>query len=121
MSKRINSCTKGKVGEREVRDMFRAAGFEARRGRQYSGSPDSPDVVTSLDKDFHVEAKRVEKLQIDKAMAQALRDKGPDQMPLVFHRKNRTKWLVTLQADDLIWILTQLYPCYPTPSTPDYT
>ena len=39
------------------RDMFREAGFEARRGQQFSGGTDSPDVVVTALPDFHWEIK----------------------------------------------------------------
>jgi len=115
----INSCQKGKVGEREVRDLFRAAGFEARRGKQYAGHEDAPDVVTSLDDILHVESKWVENLAVHKAVEQAKRDSGKNQMPVVFHRKNRTEWLVTVTAVDFLSLLVLLYPdrCNTTPST----
>jgi hypothetical protein len=37
----MNSREKGKRGERAWRDELRAAGYDARRGQQFSGSPDS--------------------------------------------------------------------------------
>lgn len=36
----------------------------------------------------HIECKRVEKLNIYTAMAQAVRDARPGEIPTVFHRKN---------------------------------
>jgi Holliday junction resolvase len=42
----MNSRNKGKVGEREFASLLREHGFDARRGQQFSGSPDSPDVVS---------------------------------------------------------------------------
>jgi len=41
----MNSREKGKRGERQWRDELRANGYTARRGQQFAGSPDSPDVV----------------------------------------------------------------------------
>jgi|ERR1041384_3043973 hypothetical protein len=41
----MNSRQKGARGERRWRDELRAHGFDARRRQQFSGSPDSPDVV----------------------------------------------------------------------------
>jgi len=41
----MNSREKGKRGERQWRDELRANGYAARRGQQFSGSPDSPDVI----------------------------------------------------------------------------
>ena len=49
----MNSRQKGARGERMFRDMFREAGFEARRGQQFSGGTDSPDVVVPALPDFH--------------------------------------------------------------------
>lgn len=50
------SRDKGARGEREFRDLLREHGFEARRGQQFAGGNDSPDVVTDLP--CHVEVKR---------------------------------------------------------------
>ena len=47
--------------------------------------------------------KRVEKLNIHEAMAQAEHDaeaEGKGNMPIVAHRRNNTKWLVTMRAED---------------------
>jgi Holliday junction resolvase len=53
------SRTKGKVGEREVAELLRANGFHAaRRGVQYQGGADSPDVIGLPG--FHNEVKRTE-------------------------------------------------------------
>ena len=45
---------------------------------------------------------RVEKLSLYDAMAQAKADKKASEKPAVMHRKNRCKWLVTMELDD--WI-----------------
>ena len=100
----MNSCQKGKVGEREWRDVLREKGFEARRGRQFSGSEDSPDVVSNLP--FHFEVKRVEALNIDKAVEQAQRDCGK-KVPVVAHRKNKRPWLVTMLAEDWLSLVRE--------------
>ena len=96
----VNSRTKGKVGEREASEVLRQLGFtSARRGVQYQGSPDSPDVVGIPG--VHVEVKRVERLNIDAAMAQARADAGPSQVPIVMHRRNRGVWMVTVDIANL--------------------
>ena len=99
MSK-INSRDKGARGEREFAQKLTEMGFTARRGCQFSGSPDSPDVVGGI-YGTHVEVKRVERLNIDNAMDQAINDCG-DNLPYVAHRKNSKKWLITLQLEDLL-------------------
>ena len=52
----------------------------------------------------HIEYKRVERLNISEAMAQAVRDadRFQDGAPTVFHRRNREPWLVTMRLCD--WI-----------------
>ena len=97
----INSRQKGAAGEREwaayLRDNF---GLQAaRRGRQYSGSPDSPDVV-SWD-GTHCEVKRVERLCLTKAMSQCVSDSG-DKIPFIAHRRNFGEWMITVTASDLL-------------------
>jgi len=72
-------------------------GFPARRGQQFSGSPDSPDVVCpSLP--FHVECKRAERLNLYQALAQAQND-ADSQPAAVFYRKNHQPWVVIVGAD----------------------
>jgi len=95
---RINSRQKGARGERQWRDELRANGYEARRGQQFSGSPDSPDVVCLALPWAHFEVKAVEQLDIEAAMAQARRDSA-GKIPVVAHRRNFSPWLVTLEAD----------------------
>ena len=94
-----NSKRKGKVGELQWAKRCRDNGFDARRGQQYSGNPDSPDVVSEDLAAFHAEVKRVERLNIQDAIDQAIRDAG-DKIPYVAHRRNHCDWLVTMRADD---------------------
>lgn len=95
----VNGKMKGKGGELEFAELLRSFGFEARRGQQYSGI-EGRDVVCSLP-GVHFEVKRVEKLNIGKAMEQAMRDANGD-FPVVAHRTNRKPWLVTLKAEDFL-------------------
>lgn len=96
----INSKQKGKAGELEfakwIRDNFK---IPCIRGVQYAGNPDSPDVVAI--QGLHLEIKRVEAINIDKCMQQAIRDAGPN-VPVLAHRRNRQDWLITVRASD--WI-----------------
>jgi hypothetical protein len=107
---KINSRTKGKVGERqaaaELNRLF--PGCEARRGVQYTGSPGSPDVVTELP-GVHLEIKRCEKLSIYKAVEQATSDAGKADIPVVLHRQNGKDWLCICRLDDLPQLAVRLY------------
>ena len=98
----INSRTKGAVAEREVAKLLTDAGYPSRRGQQFSGSPDSPDVKHSLPLPIHIEVKRVEALSIYPAMEQAMRDSAPGEMPTVWHRRSKKPWLVVMLAEDFL-------------------
>ena len=95
------SREKGKRGEREASNFFKSYGYETRRGVQYHGGPDSPDVVGLPD--MHIEVKRVESLQLYKAMAQSQGDSDAAELPIVMHRKNNQDWVIIQPAED--WML----------------
>lgn len=98
----MNSRNKGKRGELEWAAYLRDMGCpDARRGQQFAGGPDSPDVTGGIP-GTHAEVKRVEALNIHTAMKQAEGDCDAMTVPYVAHRRNRTPWLVTLRACDLI-------------------
>ncbi len=101
----MNSKQKGKRGELEAARLLREYGYDARRGVQYKGGKDSPDVVGLPY--CHLEIKRVEKLNIHEAIEQAKRDKGPDELSVVMHRKNNCEWLVTMPFTDWIRIFRE--------------
>ncbi len=94
----MNSRAKGARGERLWRDELRAQGFTARRGQQFSGSPDSPDVVCEELKELHQEVKFVQSLNLDKACEQAIRDSRGKHW-IVAHKKNNKAWKVTMSSD----------------------
>lgn len=93
-----NSRNKGAAGERELANLLKEHGYKSRRGQQYCGANGDADVV-GLD-GIHIECKRVERLNIDDAMAQAVADAKEGEKPAVFHRKNRKGWLVTMPLED---------------------
>ena len=93
------SREKGKRGERAVAALFREYGFDAKRGQQYHGGPDSPDVVGVPG--LHIEVKRTERLNLYDALAQAKRDAGED-LPVVIHRKNDSPWVAIMDFDDFM-------------------
>lgn len=101
-----NSCVKGKVGERELAKFFRDNGFDARRGQQYEGSSDSPDIVSKMmaEYGFHIEAKRVEAGNPYKWLEQARNDAG-EKTPIVAHRRNRHGWIAVLDLGALLQLI----------------
>lgn len=106
-----NSREKGAKGERELARKFREYGYDCRRGQQYCGANGDADVVGL--EGIHIECKRVERLNIQDAVAQAKRDAREEELPAVFHRKNNHEWLVTMPLPD--WM--RMYRDY-EPDTP---
>ena len=96
----VNSREKGKRAEREAaRSLVAVLGIEAKRGVQYQGGTDSPDLKTSLE-GVHFEVKHVEKLNLMEAFEQAKRD-AKSKIPVVMHKKNRTGWFLTIRLEDV--------------------
>ena len=98
---KINSRSKGKKGELELAKKLREYGYDCRRGQQYCGANGDADVVGLPG--IHIECKRVERLDLYGAMAQAMAD-SKDKTPVVIHRKNHCDWLVTMRLADWIEI-----------------
>lgn len=99
------SQRKGRAGELEIVKVLQAHGIPAEPGQAASyGS--TPDVIGIPG--IHAEIKRVERLNVSEAMAQAVRDgeKFQDGAPALFHRRNRSPWLATMRLED--WILLYL-------------
>lgn len=96
----MNSRNKGAAGERELAGILKKYGYECRRGQQFCGANGDADVIGLTG--IHIECKRVEKLNLDVAMDQAIRDARADEIPAVFHRKNRKEWKVTLRLNDFM-------------------
>ena len=95
------SRDKGKAGERELASRLREYGYDTRRGVQFHGGPESPDVIGLPG--IHIEVKRTEAFRLWDALAQAKADCG-DRIPTVWHRKNNCPWVVVLDAHDFMTI-----------------
>lgn len=99
----MNSREKGAAGERELAGILKKYGYDCRRGQQYCGINGDADVIGVSG--LHIECKRVEKLNIDDALEQSIRDAKDGEMPVVMHRKNRKPWKVTLELDNFMILL----------------
>lgn len=99
---KINSKAKGAAGERELANILKDYGYDARRGQQYCGANGDADCVGLPH--IHIECKRVQKLNIYDAMAQAKSDAKEGEIPAVFHRRNYDEWKVTLRLSDFMEI-----------------
>jgi hypothetical protein len=102
------SRRKGARGELEAAaELRRLFGVEARRGCQYHGGDDAPDVKAAIDR-VHFEVKRVEALRLYPALEQAVGDAGQN-IPVVLHRANQQPWVAIVRLDDLPELAVQLY------------
>lgn len=105
MNVAINSRAKGCRGELEFAAVLKEAGFEARRGQQFSGGGDSPDVISNVP-GVHWEVKRVESGNLYNWFHQARRDSlETGNIPVVAHRKNGKEWLAILNVEDLLELI----------------
>ena len=114
----MNSRNKGKRGERQWRDELRANGYHARRGHQFAGGSESPDVVCEELDWIHFEVKAVERLNIEDAMDQARRDQArlgcnaatAAKIPIVAHKRSHRRWLVTMEAEFFFELIREFTP-----------
>ena len=122
----INSREKGKRAELQAAHILAGYGYDTRRGQQFNGANGDADVVGLPG--VHLEIKHVEKLNIDKALQQSIRDcyadelkQGIDLIPVVMHRSNDDRkkdstkgvWKVTLTLKDFmklyqVWEVTTI-------------
>ena len=105
---RPNSYRKGATGERELsHEIKRVMGWmgietEANRTSQNCGNSGDSDVLIHQLPQVFAEVKRVEKLNVQQAMDKASQQaEAAGKIPVLFHRRNRTPWLVTLKLDQL--------------------
>lgn len=88
---------KGANAERELSHRLNDLGLDTHRGKVFYHESDIVGLFG-----IHPEVKRVEKLNISKAMEQADMEsiKRMDGLPTVFHRRDREDWLVTMKLED---------------------
>lgn len=105
--KRISSRAKGARGELELAEYLEAHGYPARRGQQFKGGTDSPDVVCPDLAGIHIECKRVEAGNLYNWLEQATRDAGGQKVPVVMHKRNRKDWVAILPLEDFLALFIQ--------------
>ena len=97
----INSRAKGKTGELELAEFLRERGFDSRRGQQFKGGGDSPD-VTGIP-GWHIECKLVEKGNLYEWLHQAITDAWEStDKPVVMHRRNHEEWVAIVRLEDFL-------------------
>ena len=95
-----NSRAKGCRGERQARDEVRKHFHAPRciRSAQAAGAF-SADLLHA-GRNVHVEVKCVARIGAEKYMAQAERDAGEGELPLVVMRQNRGEWTVMFRIEN---------------------
>ena len=93
------SQRKGRAGELELAQLLQGYGYDVQPGQavSYGATPDLVGLSA-----VHIKCKRNQRLNVPEAMAQAVRDadRFRDGAPAVFHRRNRSGWLVTMRLPD---------------------
>lgn len=99
----MNVKQKGSAFEREVACILRAHGYDARRGLQYQSGQIEADVVGLPG--YHLECKRVEKLNLHAALEQSKRDAKPWEIPVVIHRRSREPAYITMEFEKFLEVI----------------
>lgn len=103
----MNSRAKGARGERDAAAAWTSVfGCAARRGQQFAGGTDSPDILTAM-QGVHVEVKRTERGNPYAWIEQAA-DDADGKVPLVMHRRNGKGWLVIARLEDVPRLATEV-------------
>jgi Holliday junction resolvase len=97
-----NSRQKGKRGELELAKALKEnfGWASARRSQQFCGDAGDSDLIAEEAPTLFIECKLVQNLNLHKAMDLAVEQAG-GMTPAVFHRKDRTGWLVTVRIEDM--------------------
>ena len=96
----MNSRDKGARFERQIANILKERGYDARRGQQYSGANGDADVVGLPG--VHIEAKAVERLSLREAYRQSERDAREGEVPVVIHKKSREPIMITMTLADFL-------------------
>lgn len=97
----MNSCDKGKRGERMLCADLRALGFpDARRSQQHCGAAGDADLCAEAVPGYHVECKNLARIAAIAFHDQAKRDASEGVTPLVIMRQNRSGWYAMLTLAD---------------------
>lgn len=97
-----SSQRKGREAELKLAKLLRGFGFESVQAGEPVSYGSVPDLVGLPG--IHVECKRAEQIRLTEWMKQAERDseRFHDGAPVVFHRRNREPWLVSMSLVDFI-------------------
>ena len=98
----VNSRQKGKRGELAAAHLLNSLfpHAKARRGQQYAGTPDSPDVVTDIP-GLHIEVKNREALRPYEWLHNIEMERAPGDTGLLLIKRNNLPWVAVCYAEEL--------------------
>lgn len=99
----VNSKQKGARYEREIALFLRNHGYDAHRSVQYSGRTEESADVVGLPY-IHIECKHYANRAFDYDWIDQARRDAKGTIPIVIHRTDNHRNLVTLDADDFMTI-----------------
>ena len=85
------------------------AGFPARRGQQFHGGTDSPDIICPLLNVWHWESKLVETARIRDWLAQVEADSAGKPWVIAWKRRHGP-WLAVVKLDALLDVIRETLP-----------
>ncbi len=104
----VNSRAKGARNERMWASICRDEGYSlTRRGCQFAGGPDSPDIQTGdaeLER-IHFEVKSGKRIDVWGAIAQAERDKALGKLAVCPLHRDRYDWIIAMPSSDWFRLL----------------
>lgn len=103
MSMAVNSKKKGARYEREIASILREYGYDARRSAQYSGKTEESADVVGLPY-IHIECKHYANRAFDYDWLDQARRDAHGTIPIVIHRTDNHRNLVTMDFDDWMQI-----------------
>lgn len=92
---------KGNRYEKVIRDRLREAGYSGTKRNLQSGGQGGGDLIESIP-GYSIECKRVERLNIWKALEQSERAASPTDTPIVVFARNRSRDYVALPFSDFL-------------------
>ncbi len=107
MKKKINSRRKGAAIELKAAKFLTSLGYPARRGQQFAGGNDSPDVICDELKHLHFEVKGDRSIglgthALQLAIEQSERDAPLLTRPVVFWWEHKKGWRLTTRMCGLV-------------------
>ena len=102
---KLNSRRKGAAYERDTSSFLKWWNWPARRSQQFCGIGVGDVVVEDDGWPLHIECKNTQRLNLDAAMDQAVRDCPSDLLPSVWHHRNHGEHFVTMRRADFMELL----------------